>query len=108
MWVILKEKETGYYGIQQYVKNSTAKPKGQTDRLDEGTLTRDDNFEDMLLKSSNLSKIVREKSKKTQSKIENDIRQAFNVYVQKIIPSYNVFVSFINLSLDFTLFSSTI
>ena len=87
MWVILKEKETGYYGIQQYVKNSTAKPKGQTDRLDEGTLTRDDNFEDMLLKSSNLSKIVREKSKKTQLKIENDIRQAFNVYVQKIIPS---------------------
>ena len=73
MWEILKEKETGYYGIQQYVKNSTAKPKGQTDRLDEGTLTRDDNFEDMLLKSSNLSKIVREKSKKTQSKIDKEI-----------------------------------
>ena len=107
MWEILKEKETGHYGIQQYVENSTAKPKGQTVRLDEGTLTRDDNFEDMLLKSSNLSKIVREKSKKTQSKIENDIRQAFNINVQIIIPCFNeLYPSFI--FLDFTLFSSTI
>ena len=74
MWSTLKNTNNGYYGIEQFVDKTRSLEAG-ADSLEEGTFTKDDDFEAMLLNKSTLSRLVKDFGRKPKSRIENDVRQ---------------------------------
>ena len=71
IWEYMKEENTEYFGIEQFVNDSV--DSSNQVKLEPGTFSGDDSFESMLPKNSELRKLVKRETKGTTN-IDADVR----------------------------------
>ena len=80
-----------YFGIDQFVQQTTKRYESGSKKMEPGTFTSDKDFEEMLLRKSDLHKLVRSKSRKSATKIDYEVRKVFLKMVLLLLILFNIY-----------------